>query len=307
MIGVMPQLAHSKRGYRHTIDSALETLRSIGVGYNRITISKAGRGWPDRTIVAQEPMPGASLGPDTSVHLRVAGTGVFHGLPVGMWDRGHDIQPGTAELVGLLDDPVEHAGHWVRAGARLFDIGPSNLEACSRWIALFGLSVDDWPAETWYHLAVLLPNLHRISGKHAGVALALGMILNLPLLEIRRERNCVALPAGQQSRLAARHGRLGVDLVLSDHRESLARWTVCIGPVPLRTFYQYEDSAERRRVDLLLGLTLPLYQEYKVAWTVLDPNAPIRLGSAEANGILGINSYFGPGLTAETITGAVNG
>jgi hypothetical protein len=86
---------------------------------------------------------------------------------------------------------------------------------------------------------------------------------------------------------------LGVDLILSDRRDAPARWTVCIGPVLLSRYYEFQQPNAQRQLQSVLELTLPMYQEYDVSWTVLDPGAPIQLGSAEGNGVLGVNSHFG--------------
>lgn len=296
----MPAFSQPHRGYRHTIDSALETLLQLGIDPSRITISMGGRGWADRAVIGQEPRAGAELTPDVGIHLVIAGTGSFHDLPVGMWDRHASPEPGAREILGLFDDPVQKAGHWIRQGARLFDIRPDDLGACARWITLFGIEPDSWPSSALYPLAVLLANLHRMAGQREAVELALRLILDLPLEDIQRRPGRVSLRPTEASRFAERHGRLGVDLVLGDSMEAPARWIVRIGPTPLSRYFEFQQPREQAWLKALLDLTLPMYQEYEVAWTVLDATVPIRLGSPDGNGILGVNTWFGTKRKAAT-------
>src|SRR6266700_3174851 len=173
----MPDFSRSHYGFHHTVDSALEILQDLRVSPVRITIRMAGRGWPTCWVVEQSPGPGTILSKDTAVSLAVAGLGFFHALPVGMWEKGGETEPGTQEILELVDDPIRKAAHWIREGARLFDIRPENPMDCARWIALFGLSADDWPQETWYNLALLLPSLQRLAGKERGVRFTLRLLL----------------------------------------------------------------------------------------------------------------------------------
>src|ERR1017187_1208621 len=101
----MPEMAAPQYGFRHTIDSALETLEHLGISSRRLTIRMAGLGWPAGWIVEQKPGAGTPLAPDSAVELSVAGLGLFHTLPVGMWDRAGDGNIGTQEIVELFDDP----------------------------------------------------------------------------------------------------------------------------------------------------------------------------------------------------------
>src|SRR5215469_3024267 len=156
---VMPDFSHSFYGFRHTVDSALEILSSLGLPPERISLRLAAPGLPSRWIRDQSPAPGAMVFPDTLVTLSIAGTGFFHHLPVGMRESGGEQEPGTGEVFEPLDDPLLKARHWVYEGATLFDISPDNPEACARWIEVFGLNPNQWPEEQLYPLALLLPSL----------------------------------------------------------------------------------------------------------------------------------------------------
>src|SRR4051794_23941146 len=95
----MPEMAAPQYGFRHNVNSALETLEKLGVSARRVTIRMAGLGWPAGWIVEQSPPAGAPLLADTPVELSVSGLGLFHCLPVGMWDRAGDGNIGTQEIV----------------------------------------------------------------------------------------------------------------------------------------------------------------------------------------------------------------
>jgi hypothetical protein len=290
---IMPCLAQGFHGFHHTLDSALAILFQLDVPATRVTVNMAGRGYPTRWIVEQDPPAGTELHPSLAVRLSVAGTGFFHALPIGMWDTGGESEPGTREIVGLLDDPLQKAGHWLREGARLFDIAPDNPAACSRWIGLFGLNAADWPASLWYNLALLLPSLSRLAGREEGIRFALQFLLGLGLKEIRRAPAFEYLDQDQRSLLGSRLSRLGVDSILGDRVEQVARLTFVLGPVELDTYYDFCDPARRDLLEAALDLVCSCYQPRSVCWLVRDPAQPPVLGDERRNGRLGINSYLG--------------
>jgi hypothetical protein len=290
---VMPDFSHSFHGFHHTIDSALETLSSHGISASRITVRMAGLGWPDHWVIEQDPAPGAELTPDVRLTLDVAGLGFFQALPVGMWDKGGEAEPGTFEIVQVFDDPLQKAAHWVRQGARLFDIRPDNHRACRRWIELFGLDPESWPRENWYHLALLLPNLHRLAGRKEGMELAFRLLLGLPIFEIRRRAGWRYLADPDLSVLGEQYSRLGVDTVIGDRMESLGRQTIKLGPVSLKTYYSYQQEDKARLIDAVLNLSSACHQQYRISWLVLNPARPPRLGFEEQNARLGVNSHLG--------------
>lgn len=290
---LMPDVAHGFRGFHHTLDSALAILCDLGVPAARVTLRMAGRGYPTRWVVEQDPAPGTELHPGVSIALSIAGTGVFQALPVGMWEQGGEAEPGTREIVELLDDPMQKAGLWLREGARLFDIQPGNPAACSRWIGLFGLNAEDWPEPMWYKLALIMPSLHGMAGKEQGLRFALNFLLDLPLKEIRRSQAFQYFEADAFSRAGVSYSRLGVDAILGARVEDLARLTLLVGPVELRTYYDFEKPEKRKLIEAVLDLVSPCYQRRTLQWVVLDPSKPPRLGDEVQNGRLGINSYLG--------------
>ncbi len=291
----MPDLAHPTHGFHHTVDSALAIMSHSGVPSSRITIRMAGLGWPVFWVVEQSPPAGSPLTPDVHVALSVAGLGFFHELPVGMWDSGGEAEPGTREIVELLDDSVQKAAHWIRGGASLFDVQPQNRQACSRWISLFGLNPDDWPVQDWYGLAVLLPSLHRLAGKEAGVRLALQTVFRLPLAGIPTVRSFSYMEDDELTLLGTSANRLGMDFIVGDRVEDFARLVPIIGPVTLKTYCEFQAEENARRLDSVLQLCLPCYQKYSISWLVLHPDRAPRLGQEQENARLGINSWLGRG------------
>lgn len=289
----MPDFSHAFHGFHHTLDSALEVLDACGISPSRISVRMTGRGYPDWWVMDQDPKPGQPITPDAHIILTVSGLGFFHHLPVGMWDKGGEAEPGTQELLEAFDDPLQKAAHWIRQGARLFDLRPDDYNACQRWIALFGLNAEDWPQEIWYNLALLLPSLHRLAGRDEGIRLALDLLLGLQLHEIRRRRGFIHVDEPDLSLVASEFSRLGVDAILGDRREDLARLTLILGPVTLDTYYDFQTDESRRRLDQVLDLSTSCYQEVRVRWRVLDPQRAPRLGVERQNARLGVNSHLG--------------
>ncbi len=289
----MPELSSSTHAFHHTLGSALESLDHFGVSPSRITVRMIASGLPDGWIVRQLPAAGEPLTDGDLITLWVSGTGVFRALPPPMWDKGNESEPGTEELLEPYDDPIEKARHWLRQGAQLFDIGPDNLSACARWISLFGLSADDWPVESWYALAVLLPHLQALAGKARGYHMALDLLAGLPVAEIRRAPAACFLMAEARSSLQERASRLGIDLIVGDRKADLARITIVLGPVTLEKYYEFQRSERRQYLDAVLCLVAPMHQQYAIAWSVLDARRAPRLGIEADNARLGINSHMG--------------
>ena len=289
----MPCLESGFFGFHHTVDSALEVLSKMGVSPARISLRMAGRGYPSRWVVAQSPAPGSELGPGVTVTLSIAGLGYFHALPVGMWDKGGDRTLGTQEILEVLDDPLQKASHWVREGARIFDLQPENFEACSRWISLFGLKPDDWPPETWYNLSLLLPSMQQIAATERGIALVFQLLLQLPVKEVRYLSAFRSLPEKDYSLLGDTFCRLGVDYILGDEVEDLAGTRLIVGPISLEDYYTYQQPENKRLVTSVLDLCMSCHRQCWVSWLVADPARAPQLGFEVENARLGINSHLG--------------
>jgi hypothetical protein len=290
---VMPSLAAGFFGFRHTMSSALEVLAALGVPASRITIRMAGLGYPSRWIVEQDPPAGTALDGSAMVSLSVAGPGYFHALPVGMWDRGGDRELGTKEVVELVDDPLQKATHWMREGARLFELRSDNLAACGRWISLFGLNPDDWPIDTWYNLSLLLPSIQELAATRHGIPLIFQLLLQLPVKEITYFPSVCRLESEQWSLVGDRACRLGVDFIVGDRVEDFAGLQLVIGPVTLPQYYEYQTGERRALLSRVLDLSVSCHRRCRVTWSVLDASRAPRLGCETENARLGINSHLG--------------
>lgn len=289
----MPCVESGFFGFHHTVDSALKVLSELGVSASRITLRMDGRGLPSRWVVAQDPPPGSDLGPGVNVTLSVSGLGYFHALPVGMWDKGGEDGPGTREILELLDDPLQKATHWVREGASLFDIQSDNLIACARWIALFGLTPEDWPTELWYNLSLILPSLQKLAATESGIGLIFNLLLQLPVKDVRFFPSFRELPESDWSLLGDRSSRLGVDCIVGNRVEDLAGILLVLGPVPLSSYYEYQNDEKKGLFRAVLDLCMSCQRKTLVSWLVLDPEKAPRLGYEAENSRLGINSHLG--------------
>jgi hypothetical protein len=305
---IMPDFVSGTHAFHHTVDSALATLDSLRLPPSRISICSGGFGYPANWVVRQEPEPGTPVTGATEIALYVSTGGFLHELPVGMWDRGGEEQPGTAELLDPIDDPFQKAAHWLREGAKLFDIQPDHLEDCSRWIGLFGFEAENWPPARWHALALLLPSLQAAAGTETGIRLAPRLLLALPVDEIRRADHCAHLDPDEYTLLGTKLSRLGLDTVVGDRFETLARITLVIGPVPLDTYFQYCEAQQAKLLQTVLSLVVPLHQRYSVQWLVEDRRFGPQLGDEYRNARLGINSSLGrerwpsPGTSRSEIT-----
>ena len=291
----MPAFSVGTQAHSHSIHSAMATLSTMGIGMHRITVQRTGReGVESGSVVGQSPAAGAILMPDTPIRLLVAGLGFTHALPVGMWESGGETHAGTRELLEGFDDPLEKLKHWFHEGAPLFRISPDDPAACARWLALFGVNPVHWPRPLWYRLATLIAGMARFSCSHEGCAFVLDTLLDLPVRQFRYLPCQSAVPPGLLSSLGRQSSRLGVDLLMGDSVEDLAALEVEIGPVPLDVYERYAETAEGRQLlQRTMEMVMPVSSETRVKWTVLDSSRAPRLGVAEGNSRLGINTHMG--------------
>ena len=290
---VMPDLSRPRHSFRHTLGSALEVLASLNVPADRVNLEMAGPGWPTGQVIRQVPTAGTILSVAERITLTISGSGLLAHLPGGMRDAGAETEMGLNELVGLFDDPFQKLAHWIENGARLFDISRRNHQACARWLALFGVAADDWPAKMHYELAILMPSLHSLAGKENGMRFIFHHLLGLPLHSIRRAPAYLNLARDIQSRLGGELSRLSVDMIAGSRLEDLAQWTLVFGPITVQTYFQFRDSYYGRLLEAVAAFALPAPRRFGFAWNVLDPRRPVQLGHAHRNGVLGVNSHLG--------------
>lgn len=291
----MPAFSAGTHAHKHTIHSALECLEALGVPAHRIVLRRAGReAATSGTIVRQAPAPGTALLPSSLVELDVAGLGFTHALPVGMWDSGGEAAAGTREILQPFDDPLEKLKHWFAEGAPMFRISPEDPAACARWLALFGVSAEEWPRALWFNLASLVAQIPRLSCSEAGCAFVLDALFGLPVRSFSYHPSSTLLPPEDWSGLGARSAHLGIDYLLGNAMEDLAVLQIEIGPVPLATYEEFQET--EKGASLLrrtLALIMPLSTTYELRWSVLDECQPPQLGIAERNARLGVNTHLG--------------
>ena len=292
---LMPAFVGGTAAHLHSVDSALVSLTAIDVPQSRIQLRRAGRnGLAPGTVVGQTPAAGTPLTGNSRIELEIAGLGFTHALPVGMWDSGGEAAAGTREIFEGFDDPLEKLKHWFHEGAPLFRIAPDDLPACERWLELFGVRAADWPRALWFRLASLIARMAQLSCSQSGCAFTLEVLLGLPVRSFSYMPSEAAIPASSLSGLGTRFSGLGVDLLLGDRIEDFAILKVELGPVPLPTYERFcetdEGAALLRRT---LALVMPRSTRYEIAWSVVDETRLPRLGVAEENARLGINTHLG--------------
>lgn len=290
---LMPSLEAGFAHFHHSIDSGIRTLLKLGVSPSSITIQMAGRGHPSGQIVSQSPKPGVPLVPGVTIQLSVSGLGYFNDLPVGMWDSGGEDQPGTQEILEPLDDPIQKAAHWIREGAKLFDLQPEDVEACARWVTLFDLPPQDWPRESLYSLSLMLPKLQDLADTEQGVRLAFDLLLGLKIHHLRLYASKRSFSKEQWTLLGQRASRLGIDAIVGDSIEDLAAIWIVAGPVSLLEYNNFQQTEQRRLIAQVLDLIAGCERRCRLTWFFGNNSRAPRLGFEEQNARLGINSTLG--------------
>jgi hypothetical protein len=289
---VMPEFDSPQYGYRHTVDSALFSLLSLGVDPDQITMRRAGRGWIEQRIVAQQPAPRSPIG-SRDIVLNVAGEGLFERLPTGVRDQGTETEPGVDVLLQSFDDPSEKASCYVRQGGLYFDLRPDNPVGCARWIRAFGITPEDWPVETWYSLARFLPFLHRLAGREMGIRLGIKVLLDLDILRMEWSWQRTALADEALTQIGEKSTRLGLDFIVGRTLEDEAVVKIVFGPVTLSEYRLHQTEHMKRLLELVLDLVLPCHLIRAVQWIVGNPELTPRLATEEDNAVLGINMHLG--------------
>jgi hypothetical protein len=298
----MPDFEAPQYGYSHTVDSVVFSLFAIGMDPDRVTMRRAGRGWPQRRIVSQEPIPLSSIG-SHDVVLNVAGEGLFERLPTGLRDRGTDTEPGLDALLEVFDDPSEKASCYVRQGGLYFDLRPDNPTGCARWIRVFGIAPEDWPPDTWYALARFLPFLHRLAGREAGIRLGVKVLLGLEIVCLHRKLQRTALTDDALTQVEETSTRLGVDFVIGQMLEDEAVLKIVLGPVTLAEYRRHQSRDMKSLLELVLNLVLPCHVVRVAEWLVGNPEFRPRLVTEEENTVLGINMHLGKGVPRQQLKG----
>jgi hypothetical protein len=299
---VMPDFEAPQYGYHHTVDSVVFSLLAIGMDPDRVTMRRAGRGWTKRRIVSQEPMALSSIG-SQDVVLSVAGEGLFERLPTGLRDRGTDTEPGLDALLDVFDDPSEKASCYVRQGGLYFDLRPDNPTGCARWIRAFGITPEDWPADTWYDLARFLPFLHRVAGQEAGIRLGVKVLLGLEIVRLHRKWQRTALTDDALTQIGDTSTRLGVDFIVGQTLEDEAVLEIALGPVTLAEYRRHQNPDMKGLLELVLNLVLPCHVVHIVKWAVGNPEFRPRLATEEENTVLGINMHLGKRVPMQELKG----
>ena len=290
---LMPDVTQPRHGFHHTIDSALLTLLRQGVGTDRITIRKAGRGWSRSRVIEQHPAAGAPLTQDAVIELTVEGDGMFHYLPVGMREASGEGEIGTRELVSIFEDAVEKASVYMRLGGPFFNVRPENPGGCARWIKLFGIEPEDWPKEKWYKLAILLPCLRYLTGRESGLRLAMRMLLDLEIASIAWRPRRTLMDASDRSLLGSAMSRLGVDMIVGDGVDDEALMEITLRAETLEEFRRRQTDEGQKRINQVMRLVAPYHWVYRFKWLVGDFNRAPRLGMEIENAVLGVNSHLG--------------
>jgi hypothetical protein len=290
---LMPDVIHARHGFHHTIDSALLTLLRVGIGTDRITIKKAGRGWARSRVIGQQPAAGTPLTQEMVVELAVEGDSMFYHLPVGMHEASNNGEIGTREMASLFDDAVEKASVYMRLGGLFFDVRPSNPNGCARWIKLFSIEPEDWPKERWYRLAILLPCLRYLTGRESGLRLSLRMLLDLEIAAIAWHPRRTLMDASDRSLLGARASRLGVDMIVGDGIDDEALMEITLRAETLEKFRRHQTAEGQRRIDQVMRLVAPYHWVYRLKWLIGDVDRAPRLGIEIDNAVLGLNSHMG--------------
>lgn len=304
----MPDFVHPRRGARHTIDTALRALRALGFDDAHVVVESAGAGWAPGAVVRQTPEPGAPLGAGSRVVLGVAGVGALEALPYALRDVD-DSAFGVDPLTALLDNPMHKLRHHLRGGGEFFALRPDDPVSARRWIEqVFQLDPSAWVPARWPALARLLPVLHRVAGREAGLALALRLVFGVRLAGVALERAAVPIPHADRLALGTRAARLGVDALLGAGRVEVARLALTIGPVPLATYRAHEDAALAAERRALYELVVPtaLAADLREQWIVGDPAAAARLGATSdatgwGNAALGQSAVTGSPVARESL------
>lgn len=290
---LMPDFASGTCGFWHTVDSALHVLDQLGLPASSITIRMAGASRPQLQIVRQDPRPGTLLTASTAVTLWVSGFGVFSSLPFPMRESGGEAEMGTREIAQIFDDPIQKAAHWFRAGARLFEIGPTKHAACRRWLSIFGIRHEEWPEELLYPLSLVAPTLARLAGQEDGIRFAFSTVLMLPVQQLRFVPSYRHLDRSDVSLLGHEYSRLGRDFILGDRQQDCDRLVIQFGPVCLETYQYFHTPDGTRLLQLMANLCTGIDQSYSLEWLVEDPKRCPRLGKATENSRLGVNFHLG--------------
>lgn len=292
---VMPDLVRPRRLGRHTLSSALDALRALGVADDRVFIEAAGAGWTTGTVVSQRPLPGAPLPPATNVVLGVAGYGAMQALPYAMRDEDPEAF-GADRLAALFDHESYRALAHLREAAGLFSLRAEDTIGARRFCEdLFLVSVDGVRPDRWFRLARLVPHIAQLAGRAEGLKTGVAFVTGVPVaaVHVRPTRAAeTGMLAG--TRLGGAALRLGVDAWLGpavdqDRIDLIIEY----GPMSVDTYFANATPAAAQERAALYALLLPSWAASHPSerWRVAATEGGTRLGGS-AVVALGVNSYL---------------
>jgi len=291
----MPDFCSPRRGVRHTVDSAIQSLERLGVDLDQLVLRSAGRGWIRGTVVRQDPEPGVELTDQTRIVLEVAGTGTLGSHPFALREDSDDDLRLDA-LFALFDNPLGKVSHAVRRGGGFLQLHPDDPSGALRWIeGIFRVSVKPWTKRRWHAVARLLPVLHRVAGRSDAIPLALRLVFGLPVRRVRTIVGLVMMPDERRTRLGVANGRLGIDAAIGVGRRASTAVEVTVGPVSLDAYREHQAPSEHAERRAVYRLVLPAHMHDAVTerWVVGDPSEPARLRDSWQPAALGLNSFLG--------------
>lgn len=299
---IMPDLTSGSRGFRHSADSALRTLRYMGVT-RRTVLEAAGPGSHPGSIVEQSPAPGALITATTVIHLKVAGVGGFHNLPFALRSISrttlatHEHQTlgvnrslGVDRVVASIDDQVLKLKHAVREAGGYLDLQPGRLDVARRYLReIFDVDPTIWSQERWYNLARVLRDIHVLAGQYAGIRTAFREVFQLDVIATQLRWSHVPFAPEATTRLGQVSSALGIDAVVGSGIPAEVELVVTFQvstPAAVRLNLAETLSRERRQLYALL-LPAQIHADRVVErWRVGPANDGVRLGERTGFGFL---------------------
>ena len=292
----MPDLVSRTRGTSHSIDSALLSLRRLGMEMDRIVLEADGRGGEDGRISTQSPGPGEPLPTNGLVHLVVEGWGGVESLPYPLRDED-PVEFRADRLFAVFDNPTLKLRHHVRMGSGFLDLHPHNLPAQRRWLEeVFQVDPEPWPREMWFGLVRLLAALPSVAGRGEAVGLAYQLLFGLTPCTVELREKVLRFDPGQRTRLGELNSTLGVNAVLGSGLGGLPTAVVRVGPVSLETYLRHQEPELQalRRKARRLALPAHMWSDATEDWTVGSPDEAAPLGNSTSPLRLGLNTWLAP-------------
>ena len=296
----MPDFCNRRHPFHYT--TALNILRLLEVDLNRVVLLAAGEYENYKgEIREQDPPPGATLGSDTPITLKVGYSSAIDQMPYQFFyglqehpSRGSAWEQHARELMAPFDAAIIRHDAEARFQILRYLCAGIDASQLEQFLGLFDFVPDKTLLSSEEQLvwAYLMPTFHAWAGNPGRVAELLHFFLGYDFRIVENVSAEYVIDDGIRYHLGSISGRLGKESIVGrTFIESDSTYQVIVSDVPPEDVADLlPGKTKRRKLEWLLDICLPSHLDHIV--TIATNRRVLRLGDKRQGGCLGHSSHL---------------